>query len=111
MMETQLAQIGQQVSHLSRPQGRLSGQPEANPKGHINVIILRSGKQLDEPKATQGQGMNVWSRKRANHHWMMKLLCFPKMRIKASMKKSQELVWLSPIDHQFLPSMPYKGQA
>jgi len=53
-METQLAQIAQQVSHLSRPRGHLSGQPEANPKGHMNAIILQRGKQLDEPKAIQG---------------------------------------------------------
>jgi len=25
------------------------------PKGHMNAIILRSGKQLDEPQATQGE--------------------------------------------------------
>ena len=33
----------------------IPGQPEANPKGHMNVIPLRSGKQLDEPKAIQGK--------------------------------------------------------
>jgi len=55
MMGTQLAQIAQQVSHLLRPQGHLSGQPEANPKGHMNAIILMSGKQLAAPKATQGE--------------------------------------------------------
>jgi len=26
-----------------------------NPKGHMNAIILRSGKQLDESKVTQGE--------------------------------------------------------
>jgi len=55
MMETQLAQISQQVSHLSRPQGHLPGQSEANPKGHMNPIIIRGGKQLDEPKTIQGE--------------------------------------------------------
>jgi len=55
MMETQLAQIAQLVSHLSRPQGHLLGQPKANPKGHMNAIILRSGKQLDKPKAILGE--------------------------------------------------------
>jgi len=54
-MKTQLAQITQQMSRLSRPQGHLLGQPEVNPKGHMNAIILRSGKQLGEPKATQGE--------------------------------------------------------
>ena len=33
MLENQIAQIAQQVSHLSRPQGHLPGQPETNPKG------------------------------------------------------------------------------
>jgi len=52
-METQLAEIAQQVSHLTRPQGHLSGQLEANLKEHMNAIIHRSGKQLDELKAIQ----------------------------------------------------------
>jgi len=43
------------VSHLSRPQRHLSGQLDGNPKGHINVVILRIGKQLDESKVTQGK--------------------------------------------------------
>jgi len=43
-MDTQIAQIAQQVSHLSRPQGRLSGQPETKPRGHINAIFtVRNG--------------------------------------------------------------------
>ena len=54
-METELAQIAQQVNHLSRPQGHLLGQPEANPKGHMNAITLQSGKQLDEPKVIQAR--------------------------------------------------------
>jgi len=49
MMENQIAQIEQQVSHPSRPQGHLPGQPETNPKGHINAITLRSGKELENP--------------------------------------------------------------
>jgi len=47
MMETQLAQIAQKVSHLSRPPRHLPDQLEANPKGHMNTITLRSGKQLE----------------------------------------------------------------
>jgi len=46
MMENQIAQIAQQLSHLSMPQGHLSGQPKTNPKGHMNAITLRSGKEL-----------------------------------------------------------------
>jgi len=38
-MDTQIAQIAQQVSHLSRPQGQLPGQPKVNPRHHINSIF------------------------------------------------------------------------
>ena len=37
-MDTQIAQIAQQVSHLSRPQGQLPGQTEANPRRQVNAI-------------------------------------------------------------------------
>ena len=39
-MDNQIAQIAQQVSHLSRPHGHLPSQPETNPKGHVNAITL-----------------------------------------------------------------------
>ena len=52
MMETQIAQIAQQVNHLSRPQGHFPGQPETNPKGQMNAIILRSGKELEGPQVS-----------------------------------------------------------
>jgi len=43
-MDTQIAQIAQQVSHLSRPQGHLLGQAKTNPKGHVNAIsTVRDG--------------------------------------------------------------------
>jgi len=43
-MDTQIVQIAQQVSHLSRPQGHLPGQPETNPRGHVNGIsTVRDG--------------------------------------------------------------------
>jgi len=37
------------VSHLSRPQGHLPGQPKTNPKGQMNAITLRSGRELESP--------------------------------------------------------------
>ena len=37
-MDQQIAQLTQQVSHLSRPQGHLPGQAETNPRGHVNAI-------------------------------------------------------------------------
>jgi len=43
-MDAQIAQIAQQVSHLSRPQGHLPSQPETNPRGHVNAIsTVREG--------------------------------------------------------------------
>jgi len=43
-MDIQIAQIAQQVSHLSRPQGYLPGQPETNNRGHANAIsTMREG--------------------------------------------------------------------
>ena len=39
LMDTQIAQIAQQVSSLSKPQGQLPGKPETNPRGHINTIF------------------------------------------------------------------------
>jgi len=43
-MDTQVAQITQQVSHLSRPQRHLPGQLEINPRGHVNAVsTVRDG--------------------------------------------------------------------
>jgi len=38
-MDTQIAPIAQQVSNLSRPQSHLPGQPETNPRGHVNAVF------------------------------------------------------------------------
>jgi len=46
-MDIQIAQIAQQVSHLSRPQGHLPGQPKTNPRGHANAIST-IGERLEE---------------------------------------------------------------
>ena len=59
---------------------------------------------LLHPKLVKERRVNMWSRKRANHHWRMKLLCFWKISNKASTKKSQYLGWLSHIEPQFLSS-------
>ena len=43
-MDTQIGQIAQQVSRLSRPQGHLPGQAETNPRGHVNAVsTVRDG--------------------------------------------------------------------
>ena len=47
VMDTQIAQIAQQVNSLSRPQGQLLGQPETNPRGHVNALSA-VGEGLEE---------------------------------------------------------------
>jgi hypothetical protein len=49
MLETQISQVAQQQASTSTPAGIFPGQPEQNPKGHVNAIILRSGTQYDGP--------------------------------------------------------------
>ncbi|XP_020270799.1 uncharacterized protein LOC109845984 [Asparagus officinalis] len=49
MLENQITQVAQQSSSSSRPSGMFPGQPETNPKGSINAITLRSGKELVGP--------------------------------------------------------------
>ncbi|WJX45921.1 hypothetical protein P8452_32768 [Trifolium repens] len=49
MLETQISQVAQQQASTSAPAGIFPGQPEQNPKGHVNVVILRSGTQYDGP--------------------------------------------------------------
>jgi len=44
--------IHQKMIEMQLAQGYHSGQLEANPNGNMNAIALRSGKQLDELKAT-----------------------------------------------------------
>ncbi|CAJ2652102.1 unnamed protein product [Trifolium pratense] len=49
MLETQIAQVAQQQASTSAPAGTFPGQPQQNPRGQANAVILRSGKQLDKP--------------------------------------------------------------
>ncbi|KAJ9538830.1 hypothetical protein OSB04_031563 [Centaurea solstitialis] len=48
MIETQIAQLAQQIANSVRPQGQLPGQPEPNPRAQMNAITLRDGKILKE---------------------------------------------------------------
>ena len=73
------------MTHVVRPQGNLPRQLDENPKGHMNAIILRSEKQLDEPKKKR---VSVWPMRRVSYQWRKKLTWFMKIRSKASMKKS-----------------------
>ena len=47
-LEVQMGQIANLLS--SRQHGSLPSNTETNPKEQVNLIILRSGKQLDEPQ-------------------------------------------------------------
>mgnify|MGYP001792221646 FL=1 len=47
-MDTQISQLSQSINNLAKTHNTLPGQPEANPKGHLNAVTLRSGKVLEE---------------------------------------------------------------
>lgn len=42
MLETQISQVNQQQASASLPQVSLSGQPEQNPRGHLNALTTLS---------------------------------------------------------------------
>jgi len=41
--------VSQQAASSSQTSGIFPSQPEANPKGQINDITLRNGRQLEDP--------------------------------------------------------------
>ena len=41
--------MAQHQASTAAPAGTFPGQPQPYPKGHANAVILRSGKELDEP--------------------------------------------------------------
>ena len=49
MVETQISQVAQQVVTSTQTSGVFPGQTETNPKGQINDITLRNGRQLEDP--------------------------------------------------------------
>jgi len=49
MLETQISQVAQQVASSSQTSEIFPSQPEANPKGQMNDITLRDGRQLENP--------------------------------------------------------------
>jgi len=62
MLETQIAQVAQQVGTSSQTSRIFPSQTETNPKGHISAITLRDGKQLEDPvvKVKNNEG-EIWS--------------------------------------------------
>jgi len=49
VLETRISQVAQQVATSSQTSGVFPSQTETNLKGHISVITLRDGKQLEDP--------------------------------------------------------------
>ena len=49
MLENQTSQVSQQVASSSKSSKIFLGQPETNPKGQINAVTLRNGRQLEDP--------------------------------------------------------------
>ncbi|KAI5396354.1 hypothetical protein KIW84_062526 [Lathyrus oleraceus] len=49
MLETQISQVAQHQASTTSPTRTFPGQPQPNSKGHANVVILRSGKEVDRP--------------------------------------------------------------
>jgi len=49
MLETQISQVAQQVASSSQTSKIFSSQPEANPKGKMNDITFKDGRQLKNP--------------------------------------------------------------
>jgi len=52
MLETQIAQVAQQ--RVAAPSGTFPAQPQPNPKGELNVVTLRSGKELGSHSEREG---------------------------------------------------------
>ena len=52
MLETQIAQ---QANSSTTPPGRLLSKPEQNPREQCNAIVLKSGTQLEGPKAVNDE--------------------------------------------------------
>ena len=51
MLETQISQVAQQQAATAAPAGTFPGQPQPNPKGHVNAVTLQSGTELDNDPA------------------------------------------------------------
>ena len=55
MLETQISQVAQQQASTSVPIGAFPGQPEQNPRGHLNPITTLSEEQLVSLKGNEIQ--------------------------------------------------------
>ncbi|AES66466.1 hypothetical protein MTR_2g071670 [Medicago truncatula] len=50
MLDTQISQVAQQVASSTQTPRIFPGQPETNPKVHLNVVTLMNGRKLEEPQ-------------------------------------------------------------
>ncbi|XP_021722473.1 uncharacterized protein LOC110689963 [Chenopodium quinoa] len=53
LMENQISQLAHEVGQSSKTPGTFPGQTEQPQKGHMNVVTLRSGKQLEDPPSKE----------------------------------------------------------
>jgi len=51
MLETQISLVVQQQAATAAPARTFPGQPQPNPKGHVNAVTLRSETELDNNPA------------------------------------------------------------
>ncbi|KAL2906850.1 Protein HEG-like protein 1 [Bienertia sinuspersici] len=54
LLESQVSQLAHQVGQSSKAPGHFPGNTEQPPKGHINAVTLRSGKELEDPSFEGG---------------------------------------------------------
>jgi hypothetical protein len=57
MLETQISQVAQQQASTAAPADIFPGQPEQNPKGHVNAVISRNGTQFEGPADPKNTAM------------------------------------------------------
>ena len=63
-LEVQVVQIANMLN--SRQLGTLPSKIEVNPREHVNAIMLRSGKELNEPEAKQKIKENAVEEEQSN---------------------------------------------
>ncbi|XP_048231313.1 uncharacterized protein LOC125370323 [Ricinus communis] len=61
LMENQISQLAQQVGQSSKVPGHFPGNTEQPPKGQVNVVTLRNGRELEDlpPKVVQKKAVAV----------------------------------------------------
>jgi len=95
VMDIQITQIAQQVSILFRPQGQLLGQPETNPRGHMDTISAISEELVESPVMVIQEAVSVPISTRTEEKENLASL------------GSNEKITSSPSIHTYKPPIPY----